>query len=439
MNSLNEMLEDMKNNKPSNYYKGTIYNVVKQASIQTEIAKHIGEYDNIILFYNPSGPTIEIYMYNSPNAINVNSSYRLSTYSSGWVILARSGNAILSNQSYNNQTVNGGRAYVDGNNNNQLYMAISGITIGSVSNVGSVRSQYLGWQNYVEIPPFKVTSTFEDVNVDNEQNKAFRLDYNQSFTNIGHIEDISDDSHFVNITFSQVGGGFFVRDTLNLYNMFNSSEDFYIDENYDIYIRNRLLMYNTKYLLTADTYTDSTFTTQTGNYELNYYTITPNAVITGGIITNFGSGDYNTQNSTNDLINSFNQYSPPSGDLASYLNTSGNIFSGDVLNGISAPHVGGLDNTALYDLLKAIAGTLTYSGDAYFDFSMHGETPTRIYASQFRTPDGPLKTFVSMALVFFTYYFIMLQIRHVLEMLATADFKNSLNYVDASLDNMFYM
>lgn len=434
MNSLNNMLEDMKNNKPGNYYKGTIYNVVKQTTIQNEISKHIGDYDNIILYYNTSGPTIEIYMYNSPNRIDVNSSYRLSTYCSGWLIFARSNNTITSNQSFTNQTINGGRAYIDGNNNNQNYFAFTGITNGAISNVGSVRTQFLGWTNYVEVPPFKVTSTFEDVNVDNVQNKAFRLDYNQSFTKIGHIEDISDDTHFINITFSQVGGGLLLRNTLNMYNMFNSSEDFYIDENYDIYIRNRLLLYNIKYLLTADAYTDSTFETETGYYELNYYTITLNAVINGGVITSFGSGDYSIQNSINDTIDFYTDDSLVNTEIDSF-------FSGDTNSIVSNLNFPNLENNyfvVIYNVVAGISDTLQMSGDPYFDVSLHGETPKRIYASDFTTPPSVLKTFISMSLIFGTLYILYLQLNGFIMLLNTGHVKDAINQIDDISGNTLY-
>lgn len=79
------------------------------------------------------------------------------------------------------------------------------------------------------------------------------------------------------------------------------------------------------------------------------------------------------------------------------------------------------------------------SGDPYFDVSLHGETPTRIYASSFTTPPGILKTFVSSALVFGTMYMLLLQIRVFVESLTVGDFKSAINTIDASLNDIYYM
>lgn len=57
---------------------------------------------------------------------------------------------------------------------------------------------------------------------------------------------------------------------------------------------------------------------------------------------------------------------------------------------------------------------------------MHGESPTRIYASDFTTPDGPLKTFLSMFLISCTVFAFYKYIADLIELISTGNILEAL-------------
>lgn len=262
--------------------------------------------------------------------------------------------------------------------------------------------------------------------------------YDNSVIKLGDI--IINDSYYYEVRLRNSSTGVVLGTifyTLNTNNTYNDGA-IYQDNAKNIYVTTRYLNYSTQYQLEVESYYMDGDTNL--HEDIDWYIFLPqNAVISGDQITDMGSGEFNQQDSTNTIIGFLNNNAPPSGDIQSILNTGGSLLSGDMFKDIQMPQVDGMKRTTLFDLLYAMANTLGYEGDAYFDFQLHGETPTRVYASQFITPNGPLKVLISSFLVFFTFYFLLLQIRHVLEMLTTANLRGAIDYVDASLDNMFYM
>lgn len=118
---------------------------------------------------------------------------------------------------------------------------------------------------------------------------------------------------------------------------------------------------------------------------------------------------------------------------------SGNILSGD-MGGITTPNISNPKGLFIYNLVDGMCDALSASGDVYYDISLHGETPTRIYASAFTTPNNAIKVLCSSFMVFGTLFLIYLQIKNLIDMLNSGDFKNALNFLDNSnIDDIYKM
>lgn len=164
-------------------------------------------------------------------------------------------------------------------------------------------------------------------------------------------------------------------------------------------ITSRYVDYNISYKLNVYLYTND-LVSDTKTY---YYRFLPYNAVIGftsgdsgdGYILSVGSGDYNVQNSTNDIMDA----SEVDDILNEYL--SGDIESISSEFGFSA-----LDNpftTFLLHIVEGLYDALTIDDDIVLqaDFkTLHFE----LHSSDFTTPDSPIKTFVrNMMIAFYIY------------------------------------
>lgn len=184
---------------------------------------------------------------------------------------------------------------------------------------------------------------------------------------------------------------------------------------------------NTLYSLQMNPDPDSDF----APYSQPFFIKDRHTSITNGALDldNTFSGDYynnyNNDTNTNDIINSITDGNPDSelapietmlsGDAQDVANNFGfwsaigpNLFPSNIYNRI-------------YDRMKMVTDVLYDSGDVYFDFSMHGETPTRIHSSDIYLPNGVLKTFISTFLIAGTCWLVWKQFYSYYELITTGN------------------
>lgn len=436
------------NNANYQVIKSTINNQNLKSYLENNL-NILKDYSNLYVYY-VSGSNyglMYIYIYNGTdykinltnNTIGFNGNYRVMNYD------VRSGS--LNSFFSSNTPISSNSIILDRccSLNSNYYNNLQGMNY----TYNYIEDQYEMMATYVGNQGISRYSNLEFVN--NMENAAYNGNlytyyyqgdfYSNSQIKLGDV--VPNDSYYFEIRLrdsktSNIKGTSFVALNTNPYTFYNDGA-IYINNSFEVYVIPRLLSYSNQYQLEIESYYGDG-----GNDDLeediDWFIFLPqNATISGDVITFLGSGDFTQQDNTNTIIGFLNDNGSPSGDLQAILDTSGNILSGDLFKDIKMPQIDGMNKRTLFDLLYAIAGTLGESGDAYFDFQLHGETPTRIYASQFRTPDGPLKTLISSFLVFLTFYFLLSQFRHTIEMLSTANVKGAIEYVDTSLDNMFYM
>lgn len=129
-------------------------------------------------------------------------------------------------------------------------------------------------------------------------------------------------------------------------------------------------------------------------------------------------------------------------DSSEVNNSIDEIFSGDtnyIVNELSYPSLINSNWLVIYNFVEGICDTLSVSGDVYYDVSLHGETPTRIYASQFKTPNGALKTFISMFLVFGTVFLLYIQFKDFIDLLNSGSFIEAVKQIDSDENNLYRM
>ena len=159
-----------------------------------------------------------------------------------------------------------------------------------------------------------------------------------------------------------------------------------------------------------------------------YYTTRNTNIVNGYInLDNTFSGDYynnyNNDQNTQAIINNTNNDSEVDTTLNEFI--SGDYQ--DVANKFGFKLFTQEYYDFIYYTVTEIVDVLTESGDVYFDYSMHGETPTRIYASSFTTPNGTLKTFLQMFLISCTVYAFYKYIADLLELISTGNILEALD------------
>lgn len=211
---------------------------------------------------------------------------------------------------------------------------------------------------------------------------------------------------------------------------------------YDVYLVKEYIYENTLYdLTTIDKSTEPYGTAPAIFYIRNNYTVVTNGALDP---SSTFSGDYKDKydddlqnqqdvNNISEAINdTINQPVDVSGELAG-------VFSGDLYNiaeGFGFDSTESIYFTFIEDFLRNVCNVLLDDSDAYFDFSLHGEEPTRIYSSDIGLPsDHPLRIFISIILVFLTVYLMYFQFMKVFELIQTSSISDAIN----SQDINFYM
>lgn len=167
-----------------------------------------------------------------------------------------------------------------------------------------------------------------------------------------------------------------------------------------------------------------------------YYT-TDNTRIVNGVIDNGDtfSGDYynnyNNDTNTDKVIDNVNDDS----QVDTILN---NFTSGDLLNAGGYVERENPFRTFILAFVYDVCDILLNPNqeDVYFDYSMHGETPTRIYASSFTTPETPLKVFIRLSMIFGSLFVVYIQFKEVIDLISTGNAAKVLHLGDA--DVYFY-
>lgn len=164
-------------------------------------------------------------------------------------------------------------------------------------------------------------------------------------------------------------------------------------------------------------------------YEYYYYILPYDSSVVDGQVIPFNdlSGDnvnydYNLQNSTNDIIE--NQNALP--DTETILNDSLGSTSGELLDKFGY-HVYDVQwNNFIYSMFMDIQRVLLSSEDVIFTFP-YMNTNITVRSSQFTTPNGPIKTFISAFLVFGFLVLIYQEIAKFYHRIETLNISSALN------------
>lgn len=159
-----------------------------------------------------------------------------------------------------------------------------------------------------------------------------------------------------------------------------------------------------------------------------YYTSANTSVVNGVIDTgDTFSGDnytnYNNDTNTDKIIDNINN----DNEVDSTLNEFISGDAEDIANKFGFRLFNQEYYDFIYNTIVSITNVLTDDSDVYFDYSMHGEAPTRIYASSFTTPNGTLKTFLTMFLVSCTVFAFYKYIADLLELISTGNILEALD------------
>lgn len=326
-----QAVSDKADEYPSNNYFKSAKNFMNSSPLynyllSNELFYLFEDYDTIVFGCSESGTSYgRIYFMNPVNNFEFNGNYlkfssqnykKLSMFYSGgvgpWQQFSLSD---MTNQTQFQYTK--GTGY-----NNTLYMIYT--DKGFVENTLSNAYNYLVT---LDISTFFLDNNYSDVTVDGSQFIALPINYRSSYTYIGNIQGIVSSMHYINLNLSQVNGSWQEKDTYFVDSNYNTNSNFYITNDYDIYISTRLLNSGLKLVLYIDAFSDSSFTDLINYTSVNFYSVYYNATISGDSIINLGSGDYNTQDSTNAILGFLGN--APSGD-----DDFGTGFLGGIMKGI---------------------------------------------------------------------------------------------------------
>lgn len=194
---------------------------------------------------------------------------------------------------------------------------------------------------------------------------------------------------------------------------YNTDNDYYSSNNIDafldpltIYVERRLIYLKQVYTLTiyaSDEVINNDNTNIDDSRVLTYIFLPENATISGGTITDAGSGDnYTNQDSTNDIINNINNSTNDINntltDTSEANDTINNFFSGDAdsfansigYSPIENPFVAIIRNT-----LTSLVNVFLGNGNVTLQISWAGENIT-LNSDDFTLPSGPIKTFIAL-------------------------------------------
>lgn len=151
--------------------------------------------------------------------------------------------------------------------------------------------------------------------------EVVRLQYRMNDLYLGHFINLIDNSITdVEYTISFNNGTWAEHGYYNL-NSKTNGNDYLYSSGDSVYIKPILLNYYNTYEFNWGAWSDEDLIEQGTLY---YYVLPLNAVVSGGVITDYGSGEeYSTQDSTIDLIGSLTQFNNvTSGDIVSNINVN---------------------------------------------------------------------------------------------------------------------
>ena len=160
--------------------------------------------------------------------------------------------------------------------------------------------------------------------------------------------------------------------------------------NGDLFFTSRLVLYDLTYRLNIQLYKDNSLVTQ---YFYLYKFLPLNSVLQNtsgdeGIIVSVGSGDYNVQNSTNDILNNLDNTLNNITDSSEVDNIMNEYLSGDIESIASDFGFSALDNpytTFLLHVLESTYDSLTLREDVVLQANYRGIT-FRLNSADFTTP-----------------------------------------------------
>lgn len=182
--------------------------------------------------------------------------------------------------------------------------------------------------------------------------------YNKSQILIGNI--IPNDSYYFELTLKDSVTGIskgqqFTTIGQPIYN--DSDSALYVDDDYNVYVNTRFLNYSTQYQLEIVSYY--------GNggdnlqEDIDWFIFLPlNAVISGDYIMSLGSGDFDLQDSTNQIINNQNEsQEKQTEDILGTLTEVPSVTSGDLVNNFEVveEYDNSLVHNFFYDMLLNIS------------------------------------------------------------------------------------
>lgn len=208
----------------------------------------------------------------------------------------------------NNASIDGGYCY---SSNSNYENNLTGMAFITDEIVGTLPKTFVGNQAIPQFVYLEFLNTMDDAAYNgNLYTYYYKGDfYSNNQIKLGDI--IPHDSYYFEVRLKDskteiIKGTSFVALNTTPYNFYNDGA-IYINENYEVYAIPRLLNYSKQYQLEIISYYGE------GNNNLfediDWFIFLPyNASISGDIITNLGSGDFTTQDSTNQIIDNNNNF-----------------------------------------------------------------------------------------------------------------------------------
>lgn len=351
-----------------NSYKDAITN----AGILTQ------NYHNFLIYNNNNNLWFYMFNYTDNSTVMFRSSDVWFYNVNGYSILVKDNLTTANKQQYTNQAM-----YVSGT-------SMIPITIGLQS---KTVSDYYGWffeQNFNYftsqfIPYHDAVVTFSShTNVN-----ALKYSYSVMQWALGSTDGFSSLDSFRMFLYDEfdenIVGAVSGDQALNVIN--NGGATFFIQPK--LYVRSSYIRYNRLYSLHIVKTLEGVDTRE--DY---YFVFLPrNAVITNGIITSSGSGDFTTQDATNAIIDEISNTANLSGDLAS-------ISSGEIYEKLGFQTYNTNWATFIWNMLLSLKDKLLLdNGPVTFTFP-YMKTYITVSSSDFTVPNGLLKGFISTFLTF---------------------------------------
>lgn len=255
----------------------------------------------------------------------------------------------------------------------------------------------------IDINSFLLENEYDVTGIDNQEYYILPYTYKNNYTYLGNVKGVTDKMKYFRMTLSQVGGVWIITNEFNNETNNNTNQDFYITNNYDVYIKSSLLNDNIPLFLTIDTFTDSTMNEDVDYVQCYFMTDFMNnsttSVITnasGDVIGNINLGEIidSQQNETNNILNSIN-------DATQVDNIMGEYTSGDIETISSDLGFSALDNpftSFLFFVIEGVYDVLTEREDIVLS-THYKSLEFNLASTDFTIPQNELKTFIRNMLV----------------------------------------